>query len=174
MIKKINISDERSVEVNSSAGWLLIYRETFGNDVLPELMPVIEAAIAGMVKILEEAGEEVTVQSLARALEEDEMTDVLAKLSMLEFVTILKIFWALAKNADKSIPSLDEWANEFEILPMDIIVPELFGVIASSMVSRKNLERLRGLAQTASQKMDISLSTASSSEQSQEDSTSRP
>lgn len=31
------------VELNSSMGWFLIYREQFGHDILPDLMPAIDA-----------------------------------------------------------------------------------------------------------------------------------
>lgn len=169
MIKKIRINEEHSVEVNSSAGWLFIYRETFGTDVLPDLLPIVESALEAIVGLLEEAGEEVTTANIIEAFRSDSMIDAIAKFSTLEFITIIKIFWALAKNADKSIQSVEEWANSFEEFPLDIIVPELFSLVSSSLVSRKNLKRLKDLlAKSDTIKAARSISTSLPSEQSLE------
>lgn len=163
MIKSINLSEDKSVEVNSSAGWLFVYRETFGRDILPDILPIVESAIAGIVGLLEEAGESITVESIVTAMRSDSMIDAIAKFSTMEFVTIIQIFWAMAKNADKTLPSVETWANDLEEFPLDIIIPELFNVISASMVSSKNLKRLRGLKDNETVKKMLSGSTQSQS-----------
>lgn len=168
MIKSIHLSESQSVEVNSSAGWLFIYRETFGRDILPDILPIVETAISAIVTILDEAGDKIITENLIEALRSDSMIDAYAKFSTMEFVTILQIFWALAKNADKALPNCEDWANELEVIPMDIIVPELFDVISSSMVSSKNLKRLKSLKDNQTVKTILSGSTQSQSEQSLE------
>lgn len=167
MIKTINM-DNQSVEINTSAGWLFVYRETFGKDILPELMPILEAIIMAIPELYEENnGEiEISTETILNGLGSGALLNSVAVLSTLEFTTILQIFWALAKNADKSIPKVDEWINQFDNLPLDDIMPELFSAVTSSMVSSKNLERLK--AMTSRKTEEESPSTESSSEQSAE------
>lgn len=165
MIKTIRIN-EQPVEINTSAGWTFVYRETFGRDILGELMPILEAIVVAIPQMAEVDGEDVDISTatLVRGLQDGTLLDSIAVLSTLEFTTVLQIFWALAKNADKSIPNVDEWVNQFEILPLDEVLPELLLAIAGGLTSSKNLERLTALMTKTTK--EESPSTESSSEQS--------
>lgn len=166
MIKTIYLNDNQSVEVNSSAGWLLIYKEAFGRDILPELMPVIEAALEAMVEFMSSADEqgEMSIADAAGILQSGGFINALSKLSMLEFTTLIQMFWALAKNADRSIPNPLDWVNQFESFPIDEITRELFDIVTASMISSKNSNRLKGLLDKT-KNLGESTSTSSSSEQ---------
>lgn len=165
MIKTIYLNDNQSVEVNSSAGWLIIYKEAFGRDILPDLMPVIEAALEAIVEFMQTGdGDKVSLADAAGVLQSGGFINALSKLSMLEFTTLIQMFWALAKNADRSIPNVLEWVNQFESFPIDEVTRELFDVVTASMISSKNSNRLKGLLEKT-KSLAESTSTSSSSEQ---------
>lgn len=139
MIKTIT-TDERSFEINSSAGWLYEYRNRFGHDILPDIMPVIESVLSAAATLLD--GKEIDTQKLAEAIESDEMVDAFIKLSGLEIVTMYNIIWAMAKNADDKTPAPKDFYNGFESFPIDIVLPEVFEAIVKSSISQKNAARL--------------------------------
>lgn len=59
-------------------------------------------------------------------------------------ITMLRIIWSLAKNADPRIPPLDDWVDSFDEFPVADIFAELDELIAKSLVttvSPKNAER---------------------------------
>lgn len=151
MVKNIVINDNHSVEVNTSAGWLLIYRSQFGHDILPDLMPALETALEFITGMLQELGEdakelsEITYDKLLKCFASDTMSDALFKLSTLEITTVIQIFWAMAKNSNRDIKPPEEWINEFDTFPLDIIIKELFEVMMTSFISSKNLKRLKEL-----------------------------
>lgn len=173
MIKNININESQSVEINSSAGWLLIYRETFGKDILPDLMPILEAVLTSLFEIFEDMDPEninadgsvnINQPTILNGIISGAFTNTIASLSTLEFATIIRVIWALAKNSDSTVTNnVREWVNQFESFPIDTICVELFGILTDSMISSKNAARLKGIAgkmrQTAT-----STSTPSSSE----------
>lgn len=145
MIKQITLSESHSIEINSSMGWLFVYRSAFGHDILPDLMPIIEAVISGMAEILEDVDDagNIDVKTIAGSISNGTLNNALATFSTMEFITIIQIIWAMAKNADKSIPSIDEWASEIENFPLDVVLPQLFEALTESMISSKNAKSLQ-------------------------------
>lgn len=140
MIKTIQIENQ-SIEINSSAGWLYEYRARFGHDILSDLMPVIEAVLTAAAELFN-GKSEVTQERLAEAFGDDSMIDAFIKLAGLEVVTVYNILWSMAKNANPSISEPREFFNGFEVMPMDIILPEIFEAIVKSSISSKNATRL--------------------------------
>lgn len=141
MIKRIEI-DEKTVEINSSAGWLYVYRNRFGHDILPDLMPIVESILAALASVIEETGGEINEKTFMTAVNNDSVVDAFIKMAGMEVVTVFNIFWAMAYNADKTIKGPEDYFNEFDRFPVDEIVPELLRVIIDSSVSTKNAERL--------------------------------
>lgn len=146
MIKTVQIENQQ-VEVNTSAGWLYVYRNQFGRDILPDIMPIIESILAAAASILEESKGEISAETALQAFNNDAMVDAFVKMAGMELVTVFNIFYAMAKNADKTIPQPEDFFNEFEKFPVDEVMPELFYLIVESSVSSKNatslLEKLR-------------------------------
>lgn len=141
MIREIRIED-RTVEINSSAGWLYEYRNRFGHDILPDIMPIIESVLAAGVSLMQESGGEVNEKTIMDAMNNDALVDAFIKVSGMETLTIFNIFWAMAANADDKIPGPKEFFNQFERFPLDVAVPALFYTIIDSSISSKNVERL--------------------------------
>lgn len=148
MIRTIQL-ENHPVEVDSSMGWLYVYQRQFGHDILPDIMPLAEAVIAGLGDILtavtesEDGEKTVSAESLLALLNADSIVDMFIKLSGMELTTILNIFWAMAKNADPALPGPDKFANSFDRMPlMDELAPALFYIIIDSSASSKNASSL--------------------------------
>lgn len=173
MIKSIYLNnEEKPVEIDTSMGWFLVYRETFGRDILPDILPIIEAASLAAIDILDEAdGKTPSVKTIIEAFRNGALIDALAVASSLEITTLLQIVWAMQKNADRMTPGFNEWAKGIEYFPVDELAPVLFFSMVDSMVSLKNARRLKkrieearsGKAEEAAK--NTSTSIKSSSEQ---------
>lgn len=144
MIKEINI-EGTPVKINSSAGWLYIYREQFGRDILPDLMPVLEGILEALADMTaEEVSELKDVKDTKDiVLNASVISDALIKLAGLEVVTMFNIFWAMAKNENQKVKDPLEFINSFDSMPLDVLVPELGMALIDSCISSKNLDRLR-------------------------------
>ena len=81
-----------------------------------------------------------------KLLDFDTVSSAMISFAGAEFTTALNIIWAMAKNADESIPAPFDWANQFENFPLDKIVPEVLDAVISTVVSEKNRKRLGKLA----------------------------
>lgn len=149
MIKTININGSQSIEANSSNGWLLIYKQTFGHDILPDLMPILEAVFSGLAEIMESTEDDFSTRGIIKALNEGALTSALISLNGMELVTLLQVVWALNKNADNTITNnVIEWANGFDTFEWDAIIPQVVQLIANSSATSKNLTRLQETIQT--------------------------
>jgi len=157
MIKTIKITKSQSVELSGSAGWLLIYRETFGHDILPDIMPMIESTLSLAVEILQGSTisvdkngiSEIDVNSVISNLDGGVLSSLFINLSGLESTTLLRIIWAMAKHADDDTPSILEFYKQFENFPLDVVVPKAVRLIIDSTVSAKNARRLLSLRKIA-------------------------
>lgn len=141
MITTIKISEKESFNINSSAGWFLKYRAQFGHDILPDLLPAVESIIKVGVSLID-GGKELNQDNFLKAIDGDTIEDALFTLSGLEFTTLFNITWAMAKNADNSIGSPEDWLNQFEIFPVDEIAPVVFKAAVKGCMSSKNAKRL--------------------------------
>ncbi len=135
MIKAITIED-KTIEVNSAQGWLFCYKEQFGHDITPDLLPLVDAILKILSDIYGE--EEMTVGD---ALNEETIDKVIVSLSTLEATTVINILWAMAKNAGNETPHY-KFINEFDPFPYEEIAPMLFVLILKSSVASKNLGSL--------------------------------
>lgn len=141
MITTIKISEKESFNINSSAGWFLKYRAQFGHDILPDLLPAVESILKVGISIVG-SGKELNSDNVLKAFDSDTIEDALFTLAGLEFTTLFNITWAMAKNADNSVGSPEDWLNTFEIFPVDEIAPVVFTAAVKGCMSSKNAKRL--------------------------------
>lgn len=130
MRSTIKIGKKKEIKINTSWNWAYIYQDYFGHDIIPDLVPLIDTFIE-------------TLSGLINGAETDE-EDLGSKLYGMEITTVTNVIWALAKNADDSIPEVREWLDGFDEFPLDIILPEVLDALAGSMMSTKKAELLRG------------------------------
>ena len=138
MIKEINISENQKIKLNASLGWVLRYRAQFGHDILPDLLPMLESGLVLVGGAMDESGE----LEWRKLLDFDTVSSAMISFAGAELTTALNIIWAMAKNADESIPAPFEWANQFENFPLDKIIPEVLDAVINTVVSEKNRKRL--------------------------------
>ena len=144
MIKTIHIDDSQSFDINSSNGWLYIYQEQFGHDVLPVLLPAVEAiiqAISDLMKGTEKKTDDVA--EILKAADSETLSDMFITLSGMQLTTVLNIVWSMAKNAKHDIASPQEWANSFDVLPWDIVVPQALSAALEACISKKKFATIR-------------------------------
>ena len=143
MERTINIGD-KSVRLNNNIGWALAYRDQFGRDIVPSLMPMLAGALDIISGLINEVGtEEVSVKEIAKLADGDSLINAMIHLGGLEFVDFINITWALAKCADPDIPEPREWVKQFDEFPMDVIAPAVGELIFKGVVSSKNQTRLK-------------------------------
>lgn len=144
MEKKIKIDSKNSLKLNNNVGWLFIYKDQFGRDIVPTLVPVLNAGIDLVFGIYKETGGKFTRDSIMQ-IDTDALTDALIQATAIEATDLINITWALAKNADEDIPEPREWVRQFDTFPVDVIAPEVFKMLFKGMVSTKNSRRLQNL-----------------------------
>ena len=145
------------------------YRDQFGKDIVPALMPILASLMEGVSTIISESGSnEVTMADIADAVQGRSM-DVLLPMFQVEFVdTIVNVTWAMAKAADENIEPPKRWVRQFEEFPLDVVVPAVYELVLKGFVSSKNLKRLKK-AGASLRNLQPSHSTTSSSPDSSED-----
>lgn len=172
MEKVIKIG-KQEVKLSNNVAWTMEYRDQFGKDIVPALMPVLASAVEGASSLIGEASDgEINMQELAEAVEGRAM-EILLPLFQVEFVdTIINVTWAMAKAADENILPPKQWVRQFEEFPLDVVVPAVYDMVLKGFVSSKNLKRLKKLGtslRSLQPKETPSRSTKSSSQDSNED-----
>ena len=172
MEKVIKIG-KQEVKLSNNVAWTMEYRDQFGKDIVPALMPVLASVVEGASSLIGEASNgEVNMQELAEAVEGRAM-EILLPLFQVEFVdTIINVTWAMAKAADETIDPPKKWVRQFEEFPLDVVVPAVYDMVLKGFVSSKNLKRLKKLGtslRSLQPKETPSHSTKSSLQDSKED-----
>ena len=167
MEKTIKIG-KQNVRLNNNISWAIAYRDQFGRDIIPALMPLLASALDIISGIINETGktEDIELADLAKLADGDALLNAVIHLGGFEFTDLICITWALAKCADEDIPAPREWVAQFDTFPLDIIAPEVFSLIFKGVVSSKNLKRLKDLKKRI---QPSSISKQSSSPDSNED-----
>lgn len=145
MEKIINIGN-KEVKLNNNVAWAMEYRDQFGKDIVPALMPVIASIIEGVTTVIADTGKtEITVADIADAIQGRTM-EILLPMFQVEFVdVVINVTWAMAKAADENIEPPKKWVRQFDEFPLDVVGPAVFDMIIKGFVSSKNLKRLENL-----------------------------
>ena len=168
MEKVIKIG-KQEVKLSNNVAWTMEYRDQFGKDIVPVLMPVIASMIEGVSTIVAEAGKtEISVSDIANAVQGRAM-EVLLPMFQVEFVdVIINVTWAMAKAADETIAPPKQWVKQFDEFPLDVVGPAVYDLVLKGFVSSKNLKRLKKVGKDL-RNLQPSHSTTSSSPDSNED-----
>ena len=168
MEKVIKIG-KQEVRLNNNVAWTMEYRDQFGKDIVPALMPVIASMIEGVSTIVAETGKtEISVSDIAEAVQGRAM-EVLLPMFQVEFVdVVINVTWAMAKAADENIAPPKQWVKQFETFPLDVVAPAVYDLVLKGFVSSKNLKRLKKIGKDL-RSLQPSHSTTSSSPDLKED-----
>ena len=146
MEKIIKIGDH-DVRLNNNIGWVMEYRDQFGKDILPVIMPFITSMIESVSTVIADADNngEITTTTIAEALSGRSL-DVVLPLYQADFVDlVINVIWAMAKTADDTIEPPKKWVRQFEGFYLDEILPDVLDMVLRGFVSSKNLSRLEGV-----------------------------
>lgn len=166
-MEKIIKIGKQEVRLNNNVAWTMEYRDQFGKDIVPAMMPLLASLVEGVSTIVADSGEEITVATIAEALQGRTM-DVLLPMFQAEFVDlVVNVTWAMAKAADETIEPPKQWVRKFEIFPLDVIGPEVFQMVLKGFISSKNLKRLKTAGESLKNLQPLH-STISSSQDSNE------
>ena len=167
MEKTIKIG-KKSVRLNNNVSWAIAYRDQFGRDIIPTIMPLFASALDIISGIINETGktDDISLEDLAKLADGDSLLNAAIHLGGFEFTDLICLTWALAKCADEEIPEPREWVSQFDVFPIDVVAPEVFRMIFKGVISSKNLKRLEDLIKRIQPSLT---STQSSSPESKED-----
>ena len=167
MEKTIKIG-KKSVRLNNNVSWAIAYRDQFGRDIIPTIMPLFASALDIISGIINETGktDDINLEDLAKLADGDSLLNAAIHLGGFEFTDLIYITWALAKCADEEIPEPREWVSQFDVFPIDVVAPEVLRMIFKGVISSKNLKRLEDLTKRIQPSLT---STQSSSPDSNED-----
>ena len=163
-MEKIVKIGKQEVRLNNNVAWTMEYRDQFGKDILPAIMPLLASMIEGVSTVVAEANEagEMTTSSIAEAIEGKTM-DVLLPMFQAEFVDlVINVTWSMAKVADESIDPPKRWVRQFDSFPLDVVGPVVYDMVLKGFVSSKNLKRLKKIGESL-KTLQPSHSTTSSS-----------
>ena len=167
MEKIIKIGD-KEVKLNNNVAWTMEYRDQFGKDIVPAIMPLLASMVEGVSAVLADAGEEINAKNISEAMQGRAM-EVLLPMFQAEFVDlVVNVTWAMAKAADEDIAPPKQWVRQFDSFPLDVIGPSVFDMVLKGFVSSKNLKRLKGIGESL-RNLQPSHSTKSSSQGLNED-----
>lgn len=148
MIKTITLTDvngePKDLVLSNRVGWFIEYRDQFGRDIVPAIMPLI-MSVTSLIRGLAEDGvdfNKVELDDVAKILESEAVIDAAIKLSMFEFTDFLNVVWALNKAADETVPEPKTWIRQFDEFPLDEIGPVMAELVVKGVLSSKNWARL--------------------------------
>lgn len=148
MKKTIKIG-KTELTLDNNAAWMMIYRNQFGRDIVPALVPLAASALDILAGVLKEAGfkegDEIDMKKLFMQIDGDTLFDAMAHVSAFELTDVINVTWALAAAADEDIEPPEKWIRQFDAFPLDVIVPDLVKLIGRGIVSSKNLRRLKNM-----------------------------
>lgn len=147
MEKIINI-EGKELKLNNQVAWTMEYKDQFGRDIVPVIMPMVSAIVEGLASVISEnETTEISAKQISEAFQGRSM-EILLPMFQVEFVDIIiNVTWALAKCADDTIPEPKKWIRQFDSFPLDIIVPEVYQLVMQGFVSSKNLARLKEMSE---------------------------
>ena len=168
-MEKIIKIGKQEVRLNNNVAWTMEYRDQFGKDVVPVVMPLLASMTEGLSTVIAEAGNEINVSTIAEAVQ-GRAIDIMLPMFQAEFVDlVVNVTWAMAKAADEGIAPPKQWVRQFETFPLDVVGPAIFDMVLKGFVSSKNLKRLKKIGESVKTLQPTSHSTTSSSQDSNED-----
>ncbi|MHC5215663.1 Rho termination factor N-terminal domain-containing protein [Enterococcus sp. LJL128] len=163
MEKTIYVAD-RPIRLRTSAAMSIVYKNQFGTDYFSDLMklakifdvPVDEKRKDELklltLKGLKEQAKDLNIEGYSKMNKGQLIRELLLKeepkkidiqnlsfeyLDNLDMMVIFNILWTMARMADRTVPDPFEWLDSFEVLPIEVVLPEIKDLLESSIKTRK-------------------------------------
>ena len=142
-MKKVITIGDKEVTLSNGIAWALEYRDQFNEDPIQKHIPLVATIGESIATVLSEIeGDTLTATNVSRALQ-GRVFELLIPLMQTELLdTIINVTWAMAKACDDTLPPPRQWIKQFDEFPLDVIIPEVYGLLVSGFVSTKNLKSL--------------------------------
>lgn len=141
MIKTIKISKDKELTLSNSLAWAMIYKDQFGHDIVPDIMPIVSAIAKLFGELQKNSGRDMT--DLLKNLDGDALQSAMIELCAVQFTDFINLVWAMAKANDDDIETPEKWVRQFDTFPLDIIAPAVLELVTKGLISSKNLKSLR-------------------------------
>lgn len=139
MIKTVKINKEQELTLSNNLAWATIYKDQFGHDIIPDIMPLLSAAI----RLIKEMAAYTDMNEIVKNTDFETIQETLIELCAFQFTDVLNLVWAFNKAYDENIDPPDKWVRQFDEFPLDVIVPAMFELLTKGLISSKNLKSLR-------------------------------
>lgn len=128
MEKTINISGH-DVRCRCTAKTLLIYKAQTGREWLEDVQE--------LQQVIKKANKSTPAEQV---IEANNGTKCCLDVAKLNTETAMNVAWSMAKTADKTIPDVEEWLDEFDSFPVLTVMVELYPMMNQALqVDRKNV-----------------------------------
>lgn len=141
MIKTIKINKDTELTLSNSLAWAMIYKDQFGHDIVPDVMPIVSAITKLFGELQKYSGQDMT--EIIKNLDGDILQSAMIELCAVQFTDFVNLVWAMAKANDDDIEPPEKWVRQFDTFPLDLIAPAVFDLLLKGLVSSKNLKSLR-------------------------------
>ena len=139
MIKTVKINKEQELTLSNNLAWATIYKDQFGHDIIPDIMPLMSAAI----RLIKEMAAYTDMNEIVKNTDFETIQETLIELCAFQFTDVLNLVWAFNKAYDENIDPPEKWVRQFDEVPLDVIVPAMFELLTKGLISSKNLKSLR-------------------------------
>lgn len=136
-------------KLTNKVKWMQVYKNEFGRDIMPMLVPVANAFLELAVSVMKATGGKALDMSKAgEVLKDIDIADIqssMYSLAGLEFTDLLAITWSMARTLDEDTADFETWVDEFvdDFFPVDEIAPAIVEINAKALMSTKNYSRLQ-------------------------------
>lgn len=140
---------KKSYKLTNKVKWMQVYKNEFGRDIMPMLIPVANAFLEIAVSVMKATGgKSLDMSKAGEVLKDIDIADIqssMYSLAGLEFTDLLAITWSMARTLDDETVDFDTWVDEFvdDFFPVDEIAPTIIEINAKALMSSKNYSRLR-------------------------------
>lgn len=142
---------KKSYKLTNKVKWMQVYKNEFGRDIMPMLVPVANAFLEIAVSVMKATGgKSLDMSKAGEVLKDIDIADIqssMYSLAGLEFTDLLAITWSMARTLDDETADFDTWVDEFvdDFFPVDEIAPTIIEINAKALMSSKNYSRLRNM-----------------------------
>jgi hypothetical protein len=140
---------KKSYKLTNKVKWMQVYKNEFGRDIMPMLIPVANAFLEIAVSVMKATGgKSLDMSKAGEVMKDIDIADIqssMYSLAGLEFTDLLAITWSMARTLDDETVDFDTWVDEFvdDFFPVDEIAPTIIEINAKALMSSKNYSRLR-------------------------------
>lgn len=143
MVKTVKLNEEKELTLSNNLAWATIYKDQFGHDIVPDIMPILSAVLRIVKELNDYTGD---ITEALKAVEFSSIQETLIELCAFQFNDLINLVWAFNKAADDSIEPPEKWVRQFDEFPLDIVVPAVFELLTKGLISSKNLTSLPKVA----------------------------